>query len=220
MYHLIGIFNSFDTRNGVWFDVMKALFVLPDQSPRSSEEETPVSFLAEEIDDQHPESVSESRHRKYIRRIVRRLKKSPSKSILKGSPNEPQKQGRPLPQLDVQPTTLETQVSPRRPLPRLPSAWESPSSILPSPSSSSSSLASTLSWPYSTGSHLSRTLGSLDVSSDDEPSLETTGGNHGHRESPLDTRVSGEEMAVGQTGLKHYKPPQSLEVRSTRFIEE
>ncbi|XP_078588387.1 uncharacterized protein LOC144869190 isoform X6 [Branchiostoma floridae x Branchiostoma japonicum] len=190
-----------------------------DQSPRSSEEETPVSFLAEEIDDQHPESVSESRHRKYIRRIVRRLKKSPSKSILKGSPKEPQKQGRPLPQLDVQPTTLETQVSPRRPLPRLPSAWESPSSILPSPSSSSSSLASTVSWPYSTDSHLSRTLGSLDVSSDDEPSLETTGGSHGHRESPLDTRVSAEEMAVGQTGLKHYKPLQSLEENGQQFLD-
>eukprot|EP00058_Branchiostoma_floridae_P018179 XP_002603668.1 hypothetical protein BRAFLDRAFT_128682 [Branchiostoma floridae] len=122
-----------------------------DQSPRSSEEETPVSFLAEEIDDQHPESVSESRHRKYIRRIVRRLKKSPSKSILKA--------------------------------------------IYPEP------------WDH------------LDVSSDDEPSLETTGGSHGHRESPLDTRVRGEEMAVGQTGLKHYKPLQSLEENGQQFLD-
>ncbi|XP_078668006.1 inactive rhomboid protein 1-like [Branchiostoma floridae x Branchiostoma belcheri] len=172
-----------------------------------------------DTDDHHLESVSESRHRKYIRRIVKRLKKSPSKSILKGSPKKRLGASRPLPQLDVQLTTsLEarrsseealspTKASPGRPLPRLPS----PSAILPSPSSSSSSLASSISWPCSTDSPLSRNLESLDVSSDDEPS-----GSLGHGESPEaaggveegppDRRVSGEGLTAGRTGLKHYRP--------------
>ncbi|CAH1258108.1 RHBDF2 [Branchiostoma lanceolatum] len=207
-----------------------------DQSPRSSEEEAPVSLSAEETGDQHPISVSESRHRKYIRRIVKRMKKSPSKSILKGSSKKTQKASRPLPQLDVQLTTLEARVSPEgaaprtktssgRPLPRLPSVWQSPSSILPSPSSSSSSLASSVSWPCSVDSTLSR---NLDISSDDEPSSEIAGGL-GYRGSPEssrrvegaspDRRVRDEGVTVARTGLKHYRPLRDLEENGQQFLD-